>query len=180
MAAPYAVWIGNAETAAPDEMFTIEPLPRSTMCGATRWESTNALFRLRSIMFWKRSAVQSSNAYEWLPPALLTSTSTRPNVCQRLVDQVLALLDVAHVGGDDVGASPGLRLHLGRDPLEVLGLAAGQHDVGAVLGEEQRGRRADPGATAGHHRHFAAVIEHVVHTADRRSRPLERATGRFA
>ena len=30
-------------------------------------------------MFWNRSAFQSSNAYEWLPPALFTSTSTRPS-----------------------------------------------------------------------------------------------------
>jgi len=47
-----------------DELFTIDPLPRSTMCGATRCDSTNALLRLRSSMFWNRSAVQSSNAYE--------------------------------------------------------------------------------------------------------------------
>ncbi len=52
--------MGMPMTAAPDEMFTIEPLPRSTMCGETRCDSTNALRRLRSTMFWKRSAVHSS------------------------------------------------------------------------------------------------------------------------
>ena len=63
LAAPYAVWIGSADTAAPDEMLTIDAAARARrMCGATRCESTNALLRLRSIMFWNRSAFQSSNA----------------------------------------------------------------------------------------------------------------------
>ena len=82
---------------------------------------------------------------------------------ERLVDEVLALLDVPHIRGDDVGPPSRLGLHLGRDPFEVLGLAARQHDVGPVLGEEQCRRRADAGAAAGDHRDLAGVIEHLIH-----------------
>ena len=114
-------------------------------------------------MFWNRSAFQSSNAYEWLPPALFTSTSTRPNVSSD------SSIRRSHCSTSRTSVAttwarwPVASCTCGGDPLEVLHLAAGQHDVGAVLGEEHRGRRTDPGATAGDHCDLTGVVEDVVH-----------------
>src|SRR4029077_9974377 len=76
---------------------------------------------------------------------------------QRLVNEVFALLDVAHVGGDDVRAPPGLCLHLGGDAFQVLDLATGEHHVGPVLREQQRSGRADARSAAGDDGNLAGV-----------------------
>ena len=94
--------------------------------------------------------------------------------------RLLALLDVAHVGGDDVRPPPGLGLHLGRDPFEVLGLAAASTTSAPCWAKSSAVRGADAGAAAGDHRDLAGVIEHLIHARDRTSRCSERASRRFA
>ena len=76
-------------------------------------------------------------------------------VVDRLVDQLLALRDVAHIGDRHLGAPASGAPHLAGDPLEVLTLAAGEHHVGSMSREQQRRGSADPGASTGDHGHTA-------------------------
>src|SRR5690606_18721328 len=57
-------------------------------------------------------------------------------------------VEVAEVGRDHQGAAPGRRDPLG-DRFELVTVAGADDDVGAGLGERQRGRRADPPAGTG-------------------------------
>ena len=79
LAAPYAAVPGEGRSADSDEMLTIAP-PSSCRCitafaacatssGASRLSST--------ILAWKRGEASAAAAYG-APPALLTSTSSRP------------------------------------------------------------------------------------------------------
>ena len=114
-------------------------------------------------MFWNRSAVQSSNAYEWLPPALFTNTSTRPNVANDSSIRCSHCSTSRTSVATTCARRPVEASMSAFDPLQVLDLAAGEHDVGAVLREQHRGGGADPGPAAGDHRDLAGVIERLVH-----------------
>src|SRR5215467_7694414 len=78
LAAPYGATKGNPSSDAPDEMLTIVPAPRSSMCLDAATDRTNTLRRFRSIMFCHLSSVHCSNGNDQLPPALLTRMSSRP------------------------------------------------------------------------------------------------------
>lgn len=73
---------------------------------------------------------------------------------QRGLDHRLDLGDTAHVGGDEqrFAAEPGDSPH---DVFTLFGAARRDDDFRALLGEFQRGRRADAGTGAGHQRDLA-------------------------
>src|SRR4051812_39009323 len=77
-AAPYGATIGSARKLAPDEMFTIAPLPWSSIGFAAARDRNHTLARFRSMISCHSAVDQSSGVLLMLPPALLTSTSTRP------------------------------------------------------------------------------------------------------
>ena len=78
-AAPYAAVPGEGRSALMEEMLTIEP-PCSCSCmtAFAAWAARSGATRLRArTLSWKRGDASAARAYG-APPALLTSTSSRP------------------------------------------------------------------------------------------------------
>ena len=96
-----------------------------------------------------------------MPPTLFTTMSMRPSSRGRDVGQAGHRVEVAEVGRHH-HRLPAERLHLRGDRVELLLRARRQHDVGAGLGQRQRGGGADAAPGAGHDRHLVIDAEPVV------------------
>ena len=96
-------------------------------------------------------AVMPSAGVKYWPPALFTSTSSRPVALQRTRHHPLRLLALADVAGDPVRRRADLRDGL----LQHLAAAPGDHDRRAAARQLERGRLAQAGAAAGHERDLA-------------------------
>ena len=97
------------------------------------------------------------------------------------LDEVAALLPVADVARHREGA-PTEGPHLVGHPLALVELAAGDHDVGARLGEAERHRPTEALAAAGDHDDLVVDPErrdgHATPAAVRSSAHLASAAGR--
>ena len=95
-----------------------------------------------------------------VPPALLTTTSMRPNsaiVCATMSSMRVVLVHVAR----DHERAPAEAAHLVGDRVELFLGAGREHDVGAGLGVGLRGLRADAAPGAGDDRDLAGERERV-------------------
>src|SRR5919198_1861526 len=64
---------------ASDEMLTITPRPAASIGRAAAWAHRNGAVRSRSMMRCQSSTASVAESATWPAPALLTSTSSRPN-----------------------------------------------------------------------------------------------------
>ena len=97
------------------------------------------------------------------PPALLTRMSTRPSSRSVVSTSCLALLGIRHVGR--YGRGRGVRGPRSRPRwrLQRLGAPRREHDVGAVIGEHERGAAADAGTASGDDRDPPVEGESIAH-----------------
>ena len=96
-------------------------------------------------------SIASAGTKYW-PPALLTSTSRRPQRSSAKRTMRSASVDLAHVARD--GVRPQLRCGL----VEHVAAAAGDHDLRAAGPQLRRRGAAEAGAAAGDERD--AAVEH--------------------
>ena len=89
-----------------------------------------------------------------ITPALLTSTSRRPELGVRAATNAPRLLLLAHVGGDRHRAPAVGEDALG-ERLDAIRAASRERDRGARAGARQRGGLADAGGGAGDGDHLA-------------------------
>ena len=94
------------------------------------------------------------------PPTLLTTMSSRPNASTAAPANPGGGVQVAQVGGNHHGAAPG-RLHLVRDPGQLVRASRADHHVRSGLRQGDRGGRAEPPAGTGDHGHPAGDTEEV-------------------
>ena len=82
--------------------------------------------------------------------AFACSASSPPNSATATATSAATLSSTEMSNCADDRAAPG-RADVGGDRLRVVADKVTDHDGRALLGQADRGRRADPGAAAGHH-----------------------------
>lgn len=144
--APYAGRAGFARRLPMLDVLTIAPPPTRRMRAASafmavQWE------RKFTANCWSMSSslVVSSGPGRWIAAPLLKAPSSLLVQCSDAVDGGVDARGVGQVHGDGVG-DPALGADLRHDAFEGVGGAGGQHDGGALGGEEPRRGRADTAA----------------------------------
>ena len=138
---------------------TTEPLPRSAICGIACAQSQMLLLTLRAHDLVEGLVLDvEQRAVIRVHRGVADEDVDLAVMLDRARDQRLDFLAARDVAGNDMGVAARLVDAVG-DFLAGVGLAAGDHHLGAELGQQFRRRAADAAAGAGDDGDLAGEIE---------------------